>query len=216
LNTALESLRKPVKVRVNTQKPATVGRSIAVRAGKWISTPATTGAKLKKRWKKRVKPTAISIRVQLQSAVDRTIHLRVQIQNRTPSNPSKLFGMLFNNFSMLKAASAVIASLALAAPAVAGPYANIENNAGWAGSDFGGHTTDFHIGYEGGNDLAGFYIQAGPSYVQPDNADGETILTGKIGGSVAATDKLGVYGELSMASGDTKSYGSKVGVKYKF
>jgi len=120
---------------------------------------------------------------------------------------------------MIKTASAAIAAMAIAAPAaMAGPgfYANIENNAGWAGSDFGGSTTDFHVGYEGGNDVASYYIQGGPSYIQPDNAAGETVFTGKIGGSVAATDKLGVYGELSMATGDLKSYGSKVGVKYKF
>jgi len=107
--------------------------------------------------------------------------------------------------------------MAIAAPAaIAGPYANIENNAGWAGSNYGGSTTDFHVGYEGGNDVASYYIQGGPSYIQPDAGVGETVFTGKVGGSVAATDKLGVYGELSMASGDLKSYGSKIGVKYKF
>jgi hypothetical protein len=118
---------------------------------------------------------------------------------------------------MFKTASAAIAAMAIAAPAaIAGPYANIENNAGWAGSNYGGSTTDFHVGYEGGNDVASYYIQGGPSYIQPDAGAGETVFTGKVGGSVAATDKLGVYGELSMATGDLKSYGSKIGVKYKF
>ena len=125
--------------------------------------------------------------------------------------------MLCYNTPMLKTASAAIAAMAIAAPAaIAGPYANIENNAGWAGSNYGGSTTDFHVGYEGGNDVASYYIQGGPSYIQPDGGAGETVFTGKVGGSVAATDKLGVYGELSMASGDLKSYGSKIGVKYKF
>jgi hypothetical protein len=118
---------------------------------------------------------------------------------------------------MIKTASAALAVIAVAAPAaIAGPYANIENNAGWAGSNYGGSTTDFHVGYEGGNDVASYYIQGGPSYIQPDAGTGETVFTGKVGGSVAATDKLGVYGELSMATGDLKSYGSKIGVKYKF
>ena len=118
---------------------------------------------------------------------------------------------------MLKTASAAIAAMAIAAPAaIAGPYANIENNAGWTGSSFGATTTDFHVGYEGSTGVLGYYIQGGPSYVQPNGAEGETIFTGKVGGSVAANQKLDLYGELSMASGDVKSYGSKVGLKYKF
>ena len=33
--------------------------------------------------------------------------------------------------------------------AIAGPYVNVENNAGFTGSDFTGQvTTDFHVGYE--------------------------------------------------------------------
>ena len=125
--------------------------------------------------------------------------------------------MLCYNTPMLKTASAAIAAMAIAAPAaIAGPYANVENNAGWSGSSFGGSTTDFHIGYEGSTGVLGYYIQGGPSYVQPNGGTGETIFTGKVGGSVAATEKFDVYGELSLASGDVKSYGSKFGVKYKF
>ena len=32
--------------------------------------------------------------------------------------------------------------------AIAGPYVNVENNAGFTGSDFTSQTTDFHVGYE--------------------------------------------------------------------
>lgn len=128
----------------------------------------------------------------------------------------KIPGMLCCNSPMLKTASAAIACVALAAPAVAGPYANVENNAGWAGSSFAGSATDLHLGYEGGNDVASYYLQGGPTYVQPNSADGETILTGKIGGSVKVAQPLSIYGELSMASGDTKAYGSKIGAKWSF
>ena len=117
---------------------------------------------------------------------------------------------------MIKTASAAIACVALAAPAMAGPYVNVENNAGWAGSTFAGSATDFHLGYEGGNDVAGFYRQAGPSYVQPNGVEGETIMAGKLGGSVKASDKLSVYGELSAAFDDVNGYGSKIGAKYSF
>lgn len=108
------------------------------------------------------------------------------------------------------------AALFAAAPAVAGPYVNIENNAGFVGSDFQGHTTDFHVGIEGGGDVGSWYIQGGPSVVTPDDGESDTILTGKLGGSVNASKKVSVYGELSAAFDDTNSYGTKAGVKYSF
>jgi len=117
---------------------------------------------------------------------------------------------------MIKTASAAIAVIALAAPAMAGPYVNVENNAGWAGSTYSGSATDLHLGYEGGNDVASFYIQGGPTYVQPNGVEGETILTGKLGGSVKAAEKLSIYGELSAAFDDVNGYGSKIGAKYSF
>lgn len=109
-----------------------------------------------------------------------------------------------------------LAFIGLAAPAMAGPYANIEANSGFTGSDYNGTATDFHVGYEGEVGAASWYIQGGPSYVSPDGGEGETIATGKIGGSVAAGEKLSVYGELSAAFDDVNSYGTKAGVKYKF
>ena len=126
----------------------------------------------------------------------------------------KLLGRLLN--PMIKTASAAIACIALAAPAMAGPYVNVENNAGFAGSDFGGSTTDFHIGYEGGNGTASYYLQGGPTLISPDGADAETKLSAKVGGSVKATEALSVYGEVSFLDGDTKSYGTKVGAKWMF
>ena len=53
---------------------------------------------------------------------------------------------------MIKTAfAAAAAAAAFAAPgaALAGPYVNVETNAGWTGSDYSGATTDFHVGYEG-------------------------------------------------------------------
>lgn len=108
------------------------------------------------------------------------------------------------------------AALFAAAPAVAGPYVNIENNAGFVGSDFQGHTTDFHFGVEGGGDVGSWYIQGGPSVTAPDSGEADTILTGKLGGSVQASENISVYGELSAAFDDVNSYGTKAGVKYSF
>ena len=109
-----------------------------------------------------------------------------------------------------------LAFIGLAAPAMAGPYANVEANSGFTGSDYSGTSTDFHVGYEGAVGAASWYIQGGPTYVSPDGGEGETIATGKLGGSVAAGEKLSVYGELSAAFDNVNSYGTKAGVKYKF
>ncbi|NCV37483.1 MAG: hypothetical protein EBW70_05650 [Actinobacteria bacterium] len=123
---------------------------------------------------------------------------------------------------MIKSAFAVLATAPLfAGAAMAGPYVNLEANSGFTGSNYSGTTTDLHVGYEGSNaaGTAGYYIQGGPSLVTPDAGSSETIFTGKVGGSVAATDNLGVYGEFSLATatnGGDKSYGVKAGVKYAF
>ena len=102
---------------------------------------------------------------------------------------------------------------------MAGPYVNVEANSGFTGSDYSGTTTDLHVGYEGSAGALGYYIQGGPSIVSPDGAASDTVFSGKVGGSVAATDNLGVYGEFSLATakGAVKnSYGVKAGVKYAF
>jgi len=112
-------------------------------------------------------------------------------------------------------ASGLLLGLAHSA-AIAGPYVNVENNAGLTGSDFTGHTTDFHVGYESESYAGSWGIQGGPSVVVPDGGEQDTVLTGKIFGSVSATERLSVYGELAVSFDDTNSYGTKAGVKYNF
>lgn len=108
------------------------------------------------------------------------------------------------------------ATLFAASPVLASPYVNVENNAGFSGSNFNGHVTDFHLGYESGNDVASYYVQAGPSIFAPDGGEEETKLTGKLGGSVQATERLSVYGEVAATFDDVNDYGTKLGVKYTF
>lgn len=103
--------------------------------------------------------------------------------------------------------------IAVAAPAVAGPYVNVEANSGWSGSNYGGTVIDNHIGYKKDN----WYIQAGPSIVTPDGGDSEIELSGKVGGSVDLGDGLSAYGEVSfMTSQDDGNYGTKLGFTYDF
>ena len=120
---------------------------------------------------------------------------------------------------MIKSVLAATAAAPLfAGAAFAGPYVNLEANSGFSGSNYSGTTTDLHIGYEGTEGALGYYIQGGPSLITPDAGASETVFSGKVGASVAATENLGVYGEFSLATakqGDN-SYGVKAGVKYAF
>jgi len=102
--------------------------------------------------------------------------------------------------------------ISAAGAAQAGPYANVETNSGFFGSDYTGSATDVHVGYEGAN----WYVQGGPALLAPDNADGDIELSGKAGGSYGINDALSVYGEVSFLTGDTTSYGTKAGLKYNF
>jgi hypothetical protein len=109
----------------------------------------------------------------------------------------------------------------MAAPALAGPYVNVETNAGWTGGDYTGATTDIHLGYEDAlGEAASYYVQVGASVVSPDAGDSDTVPSGKAGLGVDLTDRLGAYGEVSfIGSGDAsvdRGYGGKLGVKYSF
>ncbi len=110
--------------------------------------------------------------------------------------------------------SIIIAGLLISAAsaAQAGPYANVEVNSSYTGSDNTGSATDVHAGYEGTN----WYVQGGPVLLTPDNADTEVELSGKAGGSYGINEALSVYGEVSFLTGATNSYGTKAGLKYNF
>ena len=122
---------------------------------------------------------------------------------------------------MIKSFIAAAAAAPLfAGAAMAGPYVNVEANSGFTGSDYTGTTTDAHIGYAGqAGDAVSWYVQGGPSLVANDGADTETVLSGKAGASVAATERLDLYGEVSFATGvddaDT-GYGTKIGATFSF
>jgi len=122
----------------------------------------------------------------------------------------------------LIALAALTATTALATPATAGVYVNVEANSSLTGSDYTSTTTDVHVGYEGGNETASFYVQGGPAVVSVDGADeADTRISGKVGGSVAATEKVDIYGELALLTADSdtdddNAWSTKVGLKYTF
>ena len=123
---------------------------------------------------------------------------------------------------MIKSVFAASAALfASAGAALAGPYVNVEANAGWTGSEYSGAATDLHIGYEGAlGESASYYVQGGGTVLTPDGGDSDTVPSGKAGLGLAVTDALGAYGEVSfVGSGDEdidRGYGAKLGVKYSF
>ncbi len=118
---------------------------------------------------------------------------------------------------MLKKALSIAAVSALSTPVFAGNfYVNVENNGSIQGKNWLGSSTDFHVGYEGGNGTGNYYVQGGLNVNAPDAADSESNFSGKVGGSVNATDKVNVYGEFSVVTNNVNSYGTKIGLKYVF
>ena len=121
---------------------------------------------------------------------------------------------------MIKSVFAATAALSMSAGAAfAGPYVNVEANAGWTGDDYTSTTTDIHVGYEGEVGTASYYVQAGPAVVAVDGVDTETQFSGKAGLGLPVSDALGVYGEVSFLTADDSDdlgVGGKLGVKYNF
>tara|TARA_R100000353_G_C6342381_1_gene150784 strand:+ start:106 stop:468 length:363 start_codon:yes stop_codon:yes gene_type:complete len=120
----------------------------------------------------------------------------------------------------MKKISLALAASLFSAPVMAGTYVNVETNASYTGADYKSRATDLHVGYENSVGVLDWYAQGGKTIDAVDGVDSESNWSGKFGGSIAATDKLGVYGEVSFANvfdEDTdNSYGTKLGVKYSF
>ena len=115
-------------------------------------------------------------------------------------------------------ALALAASTIASAPAMAGVYVNVESNASYTGGDYTSRTTDLHVGYEGEVGELGYYIQGGPALVNGDAVDGTSEFSGKGGVTIAASEKLDVYGEVSFITDEDadNAYGTKIGAKYNF
>ena len=123
----------------------------------------------------------------------------------------------------MKSIIAVAALSALSAPAFAGPYANVENNAGWVGNDFSAAVTEVHAGYEfeAGEDAI-IYVQAGPAFISIEDEDLSTEVSGKLGIVADVSENFEVYGEVAFITEDqefdvdTLTLGTKVGATYRF
>ena len=110
---------------------------------------------------------------------------------------------------------AVVTAAALASPASANEfYLNPEFNAAWSGSDFNASVMDGHVGWQTG----AFYVQGGPSWLQPDGGNAEVGFSAKTGVSAPVSEKLDLYGEVSFAKYEDidAGYGLKLGGKFVF
>ncbi len=120
----------------------------------------------------------------------------------------------------MKKLALVLATTLASTPAMAGPYVNVESNTSYTGSDYTSRATDLHVGYE--NTLGSFdwYAQGGKTINAADGVDSDSNWSGKVGGSVSATEKLGLYGEVAFSNvfdEDTdNAWGTKIGAKYSF
>ena len=125
---------------------------------------------------------------------------------------------------MIKSVFAATAALSMSAGAAfAGPYVNVETNAGYTGTDYSGAVTDLHVGFDGDlGESSQWYVQGGPAIVSVDGQENETEFSGKVGLNVAVTERLGAYGELSALTTDqdfdtdSLNVGVKAGLKFSF
>ena len=113
------------------------------------------------------------------------------------------------------------ASVLMAAPAIAGPYANVEANSGFSAGDYTSTLIETHCGYEGEFETGSWYIQGGPAFDLQDGADAESKVSGKVGAAVDLTESLEGYGEVSVLSGadwdmSEAGVGVKAGLTYRF
>jgi len=118
----------------------------------------------------------------------------------------------------MKKLALVLATTLVSTPAMAGPYVNVESNANYTGSDYTSRATDLHVGYENDLGALAYYVQGGKTINAADGVDSESNFSGKLGASVSATDKLGLYGEVSFAQVEDadNNYATKLGAKYSF
>merc|ERR1711981_1349485 len=146
-------------------------------------------------------------------------------------HPQGLFYARARQFKTIMSIKSTIAAVAaspflLAGAAFAGPYVNVESNLSYPDGDYSSATSDVHVGYEGSttDGKIAYYVQGGPSLVHSESSDDtETELSGKVGASIAATDDLAFYGEVSGISAGEDSagdnivnWGAKVGAKFVF
>ena len=114
--------------------------------------------------------------------------------------------------------AALLATPFIAGPAaIAGPYANVEANTSFTGSDYEATIIEPHLGYEVEFERASVYFQGGPAIISEQGEEQYTEFSAKVGGDLSVKENVDVYGEISMLTDEgDNNYGVKTGLTYRF
>jgi len=108
------------------------------------------------------------------------------------------------------------AAIFAAAPAIAGPYANVETNTSRYGNEYQSTAIEKHVGYEGKlGESSTYFVQGGLTTISTVE-DAKVELSGKAGAAYQINESTSVYGEFAFINGDEVGSNVKAGVKYTF
>ena len=135
---------------------------------------------------------------------------------------SLLYTMIFKTFAALAAVS-MLGVAAHAEPQGLGNeledgfYIYTEVESDWTGNEYDGSSINTRVGYERDlSETTEVYIELGPAIGLENGADADTRLEVEVGGDVALTESLELYGEVEMRTGPLNDYGTKIGLQYNF
>ena len=133
-----------------------------------------------------------------------------------------LQNFIINEMSIFKSIAGTLAGSFLAVPAMAAPYVNVENNAGFIGTDYNASVTDLHVGYNFDvNETGDIYVQGGPAIVSVNEGSTSTEYSGIVGASFALSDNFDVYAEVYAITADRTfdealNVATEIGLTYTF
>ena len=121
---------------------------------------------------------------------------------------------------MIKSVFLITAALSMSAgAALAGPYVNVETNAGWVGDDYSDPRPISTNPMKAKSVLLPTTSKQGSAVVSVDGEESETEFSGKAGLGLPISDALSAYGEVSFLTAeddDDFGLGGKLGLKYNF
>ena len=108
------------------------------------------------------------------------------------------------------------AAILAAAPAIAGPYANVETDTSRVGDEYQSTSIEKHVGYEGTfGEKGAYFVQGGLTTISTEE-DASVEVSGKAGAAYTINERTSVYGEYAFVNGDEIGSTIKTGVKYSF
>ena len=108
------------------------------------------------------------------------------------------------------------AAILAAAPAYAGPYANVETDTSRVGNEYQFTAIEKHVGYEGTfGEKGAYFVQGGLTTISTEE-DASVDVSGKAGVAYTIDERTSVYGEYAFINGEELGSTIKTGVKYSF